>query len=94
MVGAVVLVGIDEAGVGRQHTVAAQVAVDAAQRGLEHACDVVACQLGQLAPHELAVALAVRAVEEHDVQVWIEPQIRRRALHDRERACLRVVADT
>lgn len=93
MVGAVVLVGIDEAVVGRQHTVTTQVAVDASQPGLEQARDVIGGEPGQLAPDELVGALAVCAVEEDDVQVWVGPQVRRCALHHRDSARLRVVAD-
>jgi hypothetical protein len=34
----------------------------------------------------------IGAVEEHDVQVWIEPQVRRRSLHHADRAGLRLSA--
>ncbi|MGK3958997.1 hypothetical protein WMF38_38820 [Sorangium sp. So ce118] len=50
--------------------------------------DLARLQVTELVPHELCAVFVVSPVEKHDVQMWIEPQVAGRALHDGHRAAL------
>jgi hypothetical protein len=72
-----------------QQPVAAKVLVDATHRSLQHLTDLARCETPEIFPRELPTLRVIRPVEEHHMQVWIEPQVRRRSLHHRDRAGLR-----
>ncbi|WP_437748062.1 hypothetical protein [Sorangium sp. So ce1504] len=55
---------------------------------LEHLTDSARLQVTELVPHELGAVFVVSPVEKDNVQMWIEPQVAGRALHDGHRAAL------
>ncbi|XXX77050.1 hypothetical protein WMF30_56315 [Sorangium sp. So ce134] len=65
-----------------------QVAHHAPDGALEHVTDLARLQVTELVPHEREAVFVVSAVEKENVQVWIEPQVAGRALHDGHRAAL------
>jgi hypothetical protein len=62
----------------------------APDRPLEHLAHLAGLEVAELFPHELCALFVVGAVEEDAVQVRVELQVGRRALHDGHHAGLGV----
>lgn len=75
-----------------EQAVAPKVLVDATYRALQHLTDFARLQMSERLPRKLCPLLVVGAVEKHHVQVRVQLQVRRRALHNRDSAGLGVSA--
>jgi hypothetical protein len=65
--------------------------LNSSHRSREHSADLARLEVAELLPHELTIQLVISTVEEDRMKMGIQPQIRRRPLHHRDRARLRAM---
>ena len=75
--------------VPRKHPAAAQVPLDSPDGVLEHGAHFARAEMPEADEDELVLLLVPGAVQEHGVDVRIQPQVGGDALQDADGACLR-----